>query len=572
VATPSYVNSAARFQIMAGALGVALGTLACTAEVPRTSSSPPRSSGTVPTVAPTTPPPMLNVAWPVEFAGRASALRRLSRDELVTSMKGLTGQSPLRADLPEEQRSGHHPLRTSGASFVGTEVGKLFQVVKAFAATATPSVLTQSGCKLTGPAQKNCLLAWSKGFAERALRRTAHPEEAALYQSIVATAGGGADGDKPAMEGLLTAIFFAPSFLYRTEIGVAGATASAPRVLQPTELATKLSFFASLSPPDSELLIAAKNGSLANGTERLKQFDRIAKTNEGKRAISLFIHEWLGANESKFSGKSAAYVTGLSPTFAGDVRADADGFIDVVLASADPTVGNLLTGKGYVTDPVLDPVVAPSTASGFPTGDTPANERIGLLMHPQVIASHTKENGSSPFQLGYFLREALLCEKVGTPPAGATALARQNPPAGLTQRENLEYRTSASAVCTGCHAQFAPLGYSFIAFDPIGRWQTKDPSGKPWDLSGSITTAQGARLDFQTPADLVRAFAANSQVQGCFAQTALEWSLGRGLVASDAPVVTALDAAIKSNGGNVPNILRTIVGAPEFIQAAQVTP
>jgi len=515
---------------------------------------------------------MLNVAWPVEFAGRASALRRLSRDELVTSMKGLTGQSPLRADLPEEQRSGHHPLRTSGASFVGTEVGKLFQVVKAFAATATPSVLTQSGCKLTGEAQKDCLLAWSKGFAVRALRRAAYPEEAALYQSIVVGADGSPAGDKLAMEGLLTAIFFAPSFLYRTEIGVAGPTASAPRILQPTELATKLSFFASLSPPDSELLTAAKNGSLANGAERLKQFDRIAKTNEGKRAISLFIHEWLGANESKFSGKSAAYVSGLPPTFAGDVRADADGFIDVVLASADPTLGNLLTGKGYATDPVLKPVVAPSTASGFSTGDTPANERIGLLMHPQVIASHTKENGSSPFQLGYFLREALLCEKVGTPPAGATALARQNPPAGLTQRENLEYRTSANAVCTGCHAQFAPLGYSFIAFDPIGRWQTKDPSGKPWDLSGSISTAQGAELNFQTPADLVRAFAANTQIQGCFAQTALEWSLGRGLVASDAPVVTALDAAIKSNGGNVPNILRTIVGAPEFIQAAQVTP
>ncbi len=558
--------------MVAGALGLTLGMMACAAEVPKASSAHPGSSGTVPPVGPTTPPPVLNVAWPVEFAGRASALRRLSRDELVTSMKGLTGQSPLRADLPEEQRSGHHPLRTTGVSFVGTEVGKLFQVVKTFATAATPSVLMQSGCKQTGQTQKDCLLTWSKGFAERALRRAAHPEEAALYQSIVATADGSADGDKLAMEGLLTAIFFAPSFLYRTEIGVAGTTASAPRVLQPTELAAKLSFFASLSPPDSELLTAAKNGSLANGTERLKQFDRITKTNEGKRAISLFVHEWLGANESKFSLKSAAYVTGLSPTFAADVRADADGFIDVVLASADPTVGNLLTGKGYATDPVLNPVVAPSTASGFSTGDTAAYERIGLLMHPQVIASHTKENGSSPFQLGYFLREALLCEKVGAPPAGAAALARQNPPAGLTQRENLDYRTSASAVCTGCHSQFAPLGYSFIAFDPIGRWQTKDPSGKPWDLSGSITTAQGAKLDFQTPADLVRAFAASPQVQGCFAQTALEWSLGRGLVASDAPVVTAIDATIKSSGGNVPNILRTIVGAPEFIQAAQVTP
>ncbi len=518
------------------------------------------------------PPPMVNVSWPVVFSGRASGIRRLSRDEIVTTATGLMGQAPPRAALPEEPRTAYHPLRTAGVPYIGSELGKLYEVVKTFAADNSTAMLAQSGCTQTGQAEQACLLTWTQGFATRVLRRALHADEAAKLESILTSADGTPEGDKTAMKLALTAFFFAPSFLYRTEIGVPDPASPSGRILTPDEVAAKLSFFTSLSPADETLSAAALAGQLADGAARVQQFERLIQTPNGKRALSLFIHEWLAANESRIAQKSAAYLNGLTPTLAVDMRADADGFIASVLGSADPTVGNLLTGAGYVSDPVLLPITKASQDSGVATGDTPAFARVGLLMHPQVLSSHTKENGSSPFQLGRFLKEALMCDPVPPPPPNAAALAKTDAPAGLSMRETLEYRTS-DAVCSSCHSQFAPLGYAFMPFDPVGRWQTQDPSGKAWDLAGSVPTLRGEALGFQSPAELAQGLAASPQVQGCFSQAALEWSLGRGLTGAEAPQIIALDAALSTNGGNVLEILKQIVSAPEFINAApQVKP
>lgn len=496
--------------------------------------------------------------------GRASALRRLSRDELTTTLRSLTGQAPSRADLPEEQRSGHHPLRTSGMAFISSEVGKLLPVVKALAAELAPTMLAQSGCTVTGEEQRTCLAGWSKMFVERVLRRPTTPEEDQGVRAILAAADGTPEKDRVAMEGALTAAFFAPSFLYRTEIGVPASDGSGRRVLSGMELASKLSFFASLGPPDAQLVNAANTGALNDGAERGRQLDRLLQSPAGKRAQSVFVLEWLGANESKVSQKSASYQQGLSAAFADDIRSSADAFITSVLSGPEPTVGNLLTGKGYLVDEAVQQITRYSTDSGVTTGDQAGLDRIGLLMHPQVVASHTKENGASPFQLGYFLKEVLLCEQVAAPPANAAAMAKDEAPSGLSLRESLEFRTSAGPTCSACHSQFAPLGFSFIALDPLGRWVEQDPSGKPWDLSGSVTTALGDPLEFEDPADMLREVAARPQTQGCFAQAALEWSLGRGLVAADSSAVAALDALIEQSDGNVPAIMKTIVSAPEF--------
>lgn len=511
--------------------------------------------------------PVVDAAWPVSFTGRASALRRLSRDELVTTMRSLTGQAPDRGELPEEQRSGHHPLRTTGMAFISSEVSKLLPVVKAFAADAAPALLQQSACVQQGQAQRDCLATFGMSLAERALRRAAAAGEAQSFAALVAIADGTPEADRAAMEGVLTTIFFAPSFLYRTEIGAPVAGEPAKRLLTGRELATKLSYFATLAPPDAELLGAASAGKLGDGAERIKHLDRLLQSPSGKQALNVFVMEWLGANESKVGQKSARYQEGLSPSFAGDIRASADAFIAAVLGGPEPTVSNLLTGSGYVSDPAVRQIAEPSAATGVATGDQAAFERVGLLMHPHVIASHTKENGASPFQLGYFLKEVLLCETVAPPPANATAMAKDDAPAGLSLRETLEYSTSVSPVCSGCHVQFAPLGFSFLALDPLGRWVVEDPSGKPWDLSGSVATASGEPLVFDGPAEMLRSAAARPQVQGCFAQIALEWSLGRGLVDADAPMVAALDAQIGRSGGDVPAILRAIVGTPEFADA-----
>jgi hypothetical protein len=241
--------------------------------------------------------------------------------------------------------------------------------------------------------------------------------------------------------------------------------------------------------------------------------------------------------------------------FEAQVRTSADGMIEKVLTSAAPTVAHLFSTTSYLGD-------APIAAiTQLDTGDT---ERAGLLMHPQVLGAHTKEDGVSPFRVGHFLRESVLCQHVSPPPAGAQAMALPDVP-GLTLRQEFEHKISAGKSCQACHAQFAPLGYAFLPFDPVGRWTT-DPTGQPWDLTGNVATYAGP-LAFASPHDLVEQLGNDAQAQGCFAQTALEWSVGRPLVTQDVASVTALDATVKQHGGDVLQVLETIVAAPQFTTA-----
>ena len=287
---------------------------------------------------------------------------------------------------------------------------------------------------------------------------------------------------------------------------------------------------------------------------------RLSATPAGQHALAVFVLEWLGANEPRVGDKSAPYLAGLPADIEAGVRASAEATIAEILGGETPTIAQLLTTRAYLEDP---PIAALSGPAG-------AVDRKGLLMHPQVLAGHTKDDGVSPFQMGVFLRESLLCERVGAPPPGAVASA-PTPPEGLSIRESLEYRSlDAGEICHGCHVQFSPLGWPFLPFDPVGRWIDEDPSGKPWDLTGSVERFYGGTLTFASPTELVDALGDDPQVHGCFAQTALAWSFGRGLVEEDRRLVVELNHVAKTTHGDVRAILEAIVAAPEFETTPEV--
>lgn len=510
-------------------------------------------------------PPPLVTPWPLLFDGSPSPLRRLSREELVTSLEVLTGQQIRRSELPDDPRQGHGMLLTAGTPFIANEILQLREAMKDFAVKVTPKILEKSACTQEGQPQRDCLAAFFATFAERAFRRAPLAEERKLWRQLLGDAGKSPAGDQTAVENVLTTIFMAPSFLYRAEVGTPVPDRPGVRALRSDEIATRLAFLATLAPPDAELLAAARAGKLSDGAERVRHFERLSTTDLGRRAQAVFVLEWLGASEEKAGLKSGRYLRNLGRGFEPALRASAEGAIRHVLAeSGDPTVTGILTTTAYANDEIIRTITGPARVNRRESGDTADTGRMGLLMHPQVLAAHTKEDGASPFQIGAFIRETLLCEPVPPPPPNAAASARTDAPEGLSMRENLEYRTSAAPVCTGCHKTFSPLGYSFLPFDPIGRWVPADPSGKPWDLSGDARTHSGVPVAFKSPSELVRNLATHPQVHGCFGRAALQWTFGRALVPQDERLVLAVNAVSRSTRGNVIEIFRTIVSSPEF--------
>jgi hypothetical protein len=296
----------------------------------------------------------------------------------------------------------------------------------------------------------------------------------------------------------------------------------------------------------------------------VRHFERLSQTPLGKRALATFVLEWFGAGESKVADKSSRYLAGLPSDVEKALRAGAEAAVKATLDSADPTLGNLLSTTGYLQEPTVAKLRMPFGTGKLAAGDPEPSPRMGLLMHPHVLSSHTKEDGASPFQLGHFLRENLLCQKVPEAPAGAQDAAKMNPPAGLSIREDLEYRTNVGGPCQACHTLFAPLGYAFLPFDPVGRWVTKDPSGKPWDLAGKVETFT-TPLAWKGPDELVQGLGASAQVHGCFSQGAIEWTLGRRLLAEDKELLAVAAESVRRTRGAVPALLSSIVGAPSFL-------
>ena len=63
-----------------------------------------------------------DLPWPASFDGHPSVLRRLSRDEIITTMQLLVGAAPTRDELPSDRRETAHAQHTNtGAALIAQE-------------------------------------------------------------------------------------------------------------------------------------------------------------------------------------------------------------------------------------------------------------------------------------------------------------------------------------------------------------------------------------------------------------------------------------------------------------------
>ncbi len=501
------------------------------------------------------------------FEGVPSAVRRLAREEIVATIASLTGETLPKSELPAEQKVLHQVIHMTGQSYASSELPKLREAIAGFAKPKASAVLGRTSCKQTQQLQRDCLAEWGVGLAQKAWRRTLAMAERDDLNVLASEADGSAENDAGAVEGLLNAVFFSPSFLYRNEVGTPG-TAANHAVLTDFEIASKLSFTATGLPPDAELVSAAQRGALRQAEERVAHYNRLAVTPEGIRTHALLVLDWAGAADVNVAAKNPSVTEGLPADAFPSLRNSALSAVEAVLRGPTPTLPSILSTTSYAKDSAVVSVSGTSTRGGVDFGDTAKTKRQGLLMHPYVVAAHAKEGAASVFAIGSFIREALLCEKLGSPPPDATSLVRGDQPMGLTQRQALEYKTSPAARCTSCHSQFAPLGFAFAAFDPVGRWRVNEPTGALWDLSGTSPLSWSAEsLAFEGPAEMSAALGASAQVQGCFAHRLMSMVLGREPAAREVALSQQLDEVAVRTKGNPFEVLRSVVKSSAFIIA-----
>ena len=404
-----------------------------------------------------------------------------------------------------------------------------------------------------------------RSFGRRAYRRPLSEAERARYELLFAdramlTASG------TFLEGvqlIVEAFLQSPGFLLRVEQSTTVRDGRIP--LTPYELAQRLSFALWGSVPDDVLLDAAESGALASPDEVRRQAERMLGEPAARELVAGEHRVWLG-----MEGAYAHFWTNVRrdshPEFAGitdeDLATDVLGSLDRAVFEDDGSVVDLLTTTRGMVNERTAPLYG---LSGPFSGWTPVDltDRPGVLTRVGFLASHARATRSSLIYRGAFVVRRLLCEEVGTPPAGAESTPLPETSGLVTTRDRVDAMTSGGT-CASCHThRINPAGYALEGFDEVGRARALD-NGEPVDTTGSIQVG-AETLAYEDPATFATALAESPSVQRCYVRRWVELTFDRDMAREDRCVVNDLADRLSTPGYGVRDMLLDLVVTDGFL-------
>jgi len=491
-------------------------------------------------------------------------LRRLTRPQFDNTVHDLLGNTnnPSSVIAPDE-RIG--PFYSNGiAPVTNLIVQQHSEVAATLAAGAVARMDQIAGCKLSTDTGTTCAVQFINDFGLKAYRRPLDQAEKDKYLalfSLGSTNGGASNGFQLVLEAMLQS----PFFLYHADLGAQAAPSEAPVLLNGYELASRLSYFLWDSMPDQELFQAAAGEKLQDTAVLSAQVDRMLKDSRASKAIPSFHLQWLGIDDMSEVIKDTKLFPQFNGALVDAMQAETASFTDHVVRTGDGLLSTLLTAPySYLDGPLFD-VYGVTQPSAFKAGDQVAlnpKERGGLLTQAAFLTTKSHRDQTSPVHRGILIRENLLCQPIAAPPPNVNATP---PPvvASTTTRQRFAAHES-DAVCGACHKMMDPIGLGLENYDPIGAFRTQDGMSAV-DPSGEIVEANAdVSGKFVGAIELAGKLAKSRQVSDCLATQWLRYSLGRMETVDDACTVQAIHDGFAASGGNVRELLKTIVLGDAF--------
>jgi len=394
----------------------------------------------------------------------------------------------------------------------------------------------------------------------RVYRRPLTTAEAASYQklfdmgpSLSGTQSAFAKGAEVVLEGMLQS----PYFLYRNELGAAGAPLSG------YEMATKLSLWLRNTTPDNALLDAAagpgKLDTAAGAAAAAKQMlDDPAAKAVMRKFHGEFLHFDRFANLSKVG--VASYNTALNPELAESSYL----FFDKIFSQGLGVKDIFLSSTGFVganMAPLYGGGMA-APASGFVERDLGSN-RSGYFMQLPFLTLYAHNGDPDSIHRGVSMSLDVLCAPLGPPAAVIPPLPAVMP--GQTNRMRVDAHTKGCG--TVCHNNMInPLGFAFENFDGMGQYRETEKNGNedlPIDASGSFDFVDGTKT-YKNAAELMKVLAADQQAHLCYTKKLASYGLQRDVVESDLALLDQLSKTSESASGSVKQVMLDLIQQDSF--------
>lgn len=437
------------------------------------------------------------------------------------------------------------------------------------------------------PAHLNGLL----DFARRAYRRPLTPAERAdllaFYRSRREKEG---LSHEEAVRDCVAGVLMSPDFLFRVD---REAVAPAPRaaagvrtiaavkapsaadtpdgtVVRPLSdyaLASRLSYFLWSSLPDEELLAHAAAGDLHRPEVLAAQARRMLKDPRVRALAVEFGGNWLDFRRfEEYNGIDRTRFPSFNDQLREAMFEEPIHFLMDEFQS-DRSLLDMLYGKRTFVNAVLArhygmTEVKPAGDSWVRVDDADRYGRGGLLPMSVFLTENSPGLRTSPVKRGYWVVRKLLGEHIPPPPATVPELPKDESKLGTrTLRQVLEQHRRDPA-CAGCHARFDSYGLVFEGYGPIGDQRSKDLGGNAVDTrapfpGGVERSGLSGLRDFlreQRQADFLNNFC----------RKLFSYSLGRGLQASDDPLLVEMQRKLSATGYRFGPLVETIVTSRQF--------
>lgn len=486
--------------------------------------------------------------------------RRLTRTQFENAVRDLFGvEVEIRRWLPEDARAhGFAGVAAAQRLESGDLDAWLFAVDAALdqldAHGAARDVLfAASGCVAEDPSP-----------ALRQILRTAFrrpPTEAQvtaraqLFAEVFATTGSLALAQRRTLQSIL----LSPHFLLRLEPDAADAPSGSIRALDSHEMATRLAFALTGSPPDAELRAQADRNELVVLERLLAAADRLRRSEAALAFVDEFFGQWLGFDRLPTLTRDVrrypfprplrdAMLTEIRQSLVHIVRTNRS---VIELLDADWTVVDEHLAAHYGLDPPAQP--------GPQVVRVADRRRGGLSGMAGILALTSNPLRTNPVARGRFVVEDLFGDPPPPPPKGAGVLPEDDRlPDKLSLRARLEQHR-ADPRCASCHSRIDPLGLALESLDAMGRARIHDDE-RPLDTC----TQYGSEV-LDGPVALKAFLVARAdRFVYRFAERLFTYLLGRPVRAADQGVIFAMVDAARRDDYRFGALLDALVSSPAF--------
>lgn len=505
---------------------------------------------------------------PGSFDPGATPLRRLTAQQYRNSLADLLGPPMTLPDELEPDVEVDGFLALGAARTVPSARGVDLYASAAYRAAheaLLPGGAREKlvGCAPASAADLDCAREFVVRFGRRAFRRPLDEMETARYADLFAGAAAVLEDFYRSLEYVVAAMLQSPNFLYRAEIGRADPLDPSRRLLDPFELAGRLSFFAQNTTPDDELLDAAESGELESDEGLSRQSERLLRSPRAKDAQDELFSELFQLGRLDNLPQLPSYYPAMTPTFGDSARREMLALVLDITFSRDADYRELFdTTRAFLNPETAALYQAPASADTQPATLPP--ERAGMFARAAFLALNGHASSTSPTKRGKFVREVVLCEVVAPPPPNVNVALRTDAPSPVprTLREELATH-SVNPVCAGCHAALDPVGLGLEQFDGVGALRTVE-AGRPVDSGGRF-----GDQSFAGAAELGAIVKRQRELGPCLVRNVVRYATGRLETDGDMPVLAALSRHFEAHGARFLGLVATTIESASFRYAGE---